>query len=116
MPDGATAAQGAYVTFPIEDMLRLIALESVRNRAIVLGEDLGTIPDGLQERLEAAAMLGMRVLWFETWHNRFTAPRIWTKGAAAMTSTHDLATVAGWWVRAGPAMAGQAGPVGRRGA
>ncbi len=97
VPDGASAAHGAYISFPIDDMLRLIAIESHRHRAIVLAEDLGTVPDGFQERLEAAGMLGMRVLWFERHQDRFTSPRIWTKGAAAMTSTHDLPTVAGWW-------------------
>ncbi len=97
VPDGGSAADGAYISFPIEDMLRLIALESHRHRAIVLAEDLGTIPDGFQDRLEQAGMLGMRVLWFEKHHDRFTSPRIWTRGATAMTSTHDLPTVAGWW-------------------
>ncbi len=97
VPDGASAADGAYLSFPVDDMLRLIALESHRHRAIVLAEDLGTIPDGFQDRLEAAAMLGMRVLWFERHDDRFTSPRDWTKGAVAMTSTHDLPTTAGWW-------------------
>jgi len=97
VPDGASAADGAYISFPIDDMLRLIALESHRHRAIVLAEDLGTIPDGFQDRLEAAAMLGMRVMWFERHDERFTSPRDWTKGAVAMTSTHDLPTTAGWW-------------------
>ena len=97
VPDGASARDGAYIAFPIDDMLRLIALESHRHRAIVLAEDLGTIPDGFQERLEAAAMLGMRVLWFERDNDRFTSPRDWTQGAVAMTSTHDLPTMAGWW-------------------
>ena len=97
VPDGGSAAEGAYISFPIEDMLRLIALESHRHRAIVLAEDLGTIPEGFQDRLEQAGMLGMRVLWFEKHRDRFTSPRIWTKGATAMTSTHDLPTVAGWW-------------------
>jgi 4-alpha-glucanotransferase len=97
VPDGSSAADGAYISFPIDDMLLLIALESHRHRAIVLAEDLGTIPDGFQNRLEQAGMLGMRVLWFEKHNDRFTSPRIWTKGATAMTSTHDLPTVAGWW-------------------
>ena len=97
VPEGGSAADGAYISFPIEDMLRLIALESHRHRAIVLAEDLGTIPEGFQDRLEQAGMLGMRVLWFEKHNHRFTSPRIWTKGATAMTSTHDLPTVAGWW-------------------
>ena len=98
VPDGASAADGAYIAFPTEDLLRLIALESSRHRAIVLGEDLGTIPDGFQERLQDAGILGMRVLWFERdKQDRFTPPSTWTKAAVAMTSTHDLATVSGWW-------------------
>ncbi len=98
VPDGASAADGAYIAFPTGDLLRLIALESSRHRAIVLGEDLGTIPDGFQERLQEAGILGMRVLWFERdKQDRFTPPSTWTKSAVAMTSTHDLATVAGWW-------------------
>ena len=97
VPEGASAREGAYLTYPLEDLLRLIALESSRNRAIVLGEDLGTIPDGFQQRLADAGALGMRVLWFERYGPLFTNPRAWTAAAAAMTSTHDLATVAGWW-------------------
>ncbi len=97
VPEGASAAHGAYLSFPIGDMLRLIALESRRHRAIVLAEDLGTIPDGFQERLQAEGMLGMRVLWFERQDDRFTSPRTWTKGAVGMTTTHDLPTTAGWW-------------------
>ncbi len=97
VPDGASAREGAYLAFPLDDLLRLIALESTRNRAIVLGEDLGTIPDGFQDRLAESGTLGMRVLWFERRHGLFTDPRAWTRKAAAMTSTHDLPTVAGWW-------------------
>ena len=97
VPDGASARHGAYLAMPTQDLLRLIALESHRNRAIVLGEDLGTIPDGFQDAMAGAGMLGMRVLWFEKAHNLFTDPRSWSRAAAAMTSTHDLATIAGWW-------------------
>ena len=97
VPEGALASEGAYLAFPLEDMLRLIALESSRNRAIVLCEDLGTIPEGFQERLAEGGTLGMRVLWFEKRHGLFTDPRRWTGAAAGMTSTHDLPTVAGWW-------------------
>ena len=58
VPDGASAKEGAYIAFPLDDLLRLIALESERNRAIVLGEDLGTIPEGFQDRLAAAGNAG----------------------------------------------------------
>ena len=97
VPDGKAATEGAYLSFPLQDMLNLIALESLRNQAIVLGEDLGTIPEGFQDQLAGAGVLGMRVLWFEKQHGSFDDPRTWSKAAAAMTSTHDLATVAGWW-------------------
>jgi 4-alpha-glucanotransferase len=112
-PDGASAAEGAYLRFPFQDLKRLIALESWRHRAIVLGEDLGTLPDGFQPQLEAAGILGMRVLWFERWGDgSFKPPHEWSRGAVGMTSTHDLPTVAGWWrghdldVRAGLGLIG----------
>ena len=97
VPDGAAASEGAYLAFPLRDLLRLIALESVRSRAVVLGEDLGTVPDGFPEQLQDAGILGMRVLWFERHSGLFTEPGTWTRGAAGMTTTHDLPTVAGWW-------------------
>lgn len=109
VPDGMAASEGAYLSFPLDDMLRLIALESHRNRCIVLGEDLGTIPDGFQERLAVAGALGMRVLWFEKRHGLFLDPRHWSNAAAAMTSTHDLATVAGWWTSRDLAWRGRLG-------
>ena len=97
-PDGAAAAEGVYLHFPLHDMVRLIRLESFRHKAIVLGEDLGTVPDGFQDAIASAGILGMRVLWFERAQDLgFTAPSGWDRNATAMTSTHDLATVAGWW-------------------
>ncbi len=98
IPDGAGATEGAYLRYPETDLLRLIALESQRARAIVVAEDLGTLPDGFQARLTEAGIAGMRVLWFERDRNDdFTPPSGWTRQAAAMTTTHDLPTVAGWW-------------------
>jgi 4-alpha-glucanotransferase len=97
VPEGASAAEGAYLAYPMENLLRLIALESRRHRAIVIGEDLGTVPPGFSDRLNAAGILSMRVLWFEREGAAFKAPEEWSEHAAAMTSTHDLPTVAGWW-------------------
>ena len=65
VPDGSPARDGAYLHYPFEDLLRLIALESWRHRAIVIGEDLGTVPGGMRERLSESDLLGIRVLWFE---------------------------------------------------
>ncbi|EHM02864.1 4-alpha-glucanotransferase [Acetobacteraceae bacterium AT-5844] len=97
VPHGASPKDGAYLRYPLEDLLRLVALESWRHKGIVIGEDLGTVPAGFRPRLEKAGLAGMRVLWFERSGERFTAPAYWTEGAVAMTSTHDLPTVAGWW-------------------
>ncbi len=98
VPEGAGSKDGAYISFPERDLMRLIALESLRHRAIVLAEDLGTVPEGFQDRLRESGIDGMRVLWFERDRaDCYVPPAHWTREASAMTGTHDLATVAGWW-------------------
>ena len=97
IPEGGDPADGAYLSYPLTDLLRLLALESQRHRAIVVGEDLGTVPDGFQAALETTGLHGMRVLWFERNGQGFASPRSWGQTAVAMTGTHDLPTVAGWW-------------------
>jgi 4-alpha-glucanotransferase len=97
VPAGASAAEGAYLRYPIQDLLRLIALESWRYRAIVIGEDLGTVPAGFDSQLAQAGLLGIRVLWFETFYGGFKAPGQWSRDAIAVSTTHDLPTIAGWW-------------------
>ena len=96
-PRGADPHEGAYLAYPLDDLLRLTALESHRHRAIIIGEDLGTVPAGFRDRIGRAGVYGMRVLCFERERNRFAPPQAWSAAAAAMTSTHDLPTVAGWW-------------------
>lgn len=97
IPAGAKAPDGAYLHYPLDDLLRLLALESVRHRAIILGEDLGTVPDGLRETLAARGILGMRVLLFEQDPpGRFKPILDWPDNALATTSTHDLPPLAGW--------------------
>ena len=98
IPDGADPTEGAYLRYPFTDLLRLVRLESWRHRAVILAEDLGTVPDGFSAQLAQAGVLGMRVLWFERDEDGpFRRPAAWARDAAAMTSTHDLPTVAGWW-------------------
>jgi 4-alpha-glucanotransferase len=97
VPEGATPAEGAYLTYPFDDLLRLIALESLRHGAVVIGEDLGTVPQGFRGRLRRAGIAGMDALWFERSRAAFRPPARWRRDAVAMTTTHDLPTVAGWW-------------------
>jgi 4-alpha-glucanotransferase len=98
IPEGASPADGAYLNFPVSDLLRLLALESVRHNVVVIGEDLGTVPEGFHDMLEQSGIHGMRVLWFERdAQTGFVPARGWGSTDVAMTSTHDLPTVAGWW-------------------
>lgn len=97
VPDGARPSDGAYLAYPFDDMERLVALESHRHRAIVTGEDLGTVPEGFRERLARRGILGMQVLWFERDAHRFKPADQYSANAIAVTGTHDLPTIAGWW-------------------
>lgn len=98
VPDGAGAGEGAYLTYPLEDLLRLVAIEAHAHGAIAIGEDLGTVPEGLREEMTARGILGMRVLPFERdADGGFLPPQEWQREAVGMTSTHDLPTIAGWW-------------------
>jgi 4-alpha-glucanotransferase len=96
-PQDASPEDGAYLNYPMTDLLRLIALESWRHRAIVIGEDLGTVPEGFSDRLGDAGLMGMRVLLFQNDGHRFYRPDEWSSRAIATTTTHDLPTIAGWW-------------------
>ncbi|WP_268796577.1 4-alpha-glucanotransferase [Pseudomonas huanghezhanensis] len=96
VPLGSPANEGAYLNYPLDDMLRLLCLESWKHKAVVLGEDLGTVPEGLHEKLSARAILGMRVLLFEQDNAVFKPIIKWSDDALATSSTHDLPTLKGW--------------------
>ncbi|RSV19940.1 4-alpha-glucanotransferase [Sphingomonas sp. ABOLG] len=99
VPDGGTAADGAYLTMPGDTLKNIVAIEAYRANAIVIAEDLGTVPAGLRADLSRRGMLGMRVLPFERdQQGAFIPPSRWDADAVAMTGTHDTPTLAGWWV------------------
>lgn len=83
---------GAYVRYPWEDLLGILALESVRAQAYVVGEDLGTIEPWMREALAAWGVMSYRLLWFED-----DRPSTFPRQALAAVTTHDLPTVAGLW-------------------
>ena len=92
------AAERARISrFPEQDLLRLVALELWRHRAIVLGEDLGTVPEGFQEPAARRRGDGPACALVRARRGLVHPALGWTREAVAMTSTHDLPTVAGWW-------------------
>jgi 4-alpha-glucanotransferase len=99
IPNGMKATEGCYVGYPFADLLRLVALESTRHRCAVIGEDLGTVPDGFRETMQAAKMLSYRVMAFERRADgAFVPPAEYPALAAASAATHDLATLEGFWL------------------
>jgi 4-alpha-glucanotransferase len=97
VPHGAPAGEGAYLSMPFDDLLRIVTIESHRARAIVIGEDLGTVPPGFRDVMAARGIYGMAVLPFEREDDVFRPAARWSPQAVAMTGTHDTPTIAGWW-------------------
>jgi 4-alpha-glucanotransferase len=93
-----SAAEGAYVRYPIEDLLAILALESHRNSCMVIGEDLGTVPQEIVSILQQAGVYSYKVLYFERdGQGNFRAPDEYKTQAMATISTHDLPTLRGYW-------------------
>ena len=92
IPTGVGAAGGAYVKYPASDLLALLAAESRRGKAFVIGEDLGLVEPAVRRRLHRRGALSYRLLWFEG-----PTPDQWPKSSVAAVGTHDLPTLAGTW-------------------
>ena len=92
VPQDQKAKDGAYVRYHAEDLLAIIAIESQRAGAIVVGEDLGTVEPGVREQLADHNILSYRLLWFED-----IPPSQYPEKALAAVTTHDLPTLAGVW-------------------
>lgn len=98
VPRGCSSAQGAYVHYPLDDLIAILALESVRNHCIVIGEDLGTVPDEVRDAMERYHLYHYKVFLFEKEQDqRFKAPWQYVRNALATVTTHDLPTLRGWW-------------------
>jgi 4-alpha-glucanotransferase len=94
----ADGAPGAYVRQPVDDLLGVVALESHRQRCVVVGEDLGTVPGGLRRLLDRTGVLGCSVLYFEREADgSFRRAASYRSGTIASIGTHDLPTLAGFW-------------------
>jgi glycogen operon protein len=96
VPAGAAGSDGAYVGFPLETLIAITAIESHLARCTIIGEDLGTVPEGLRRRLAAANILSYRVLWFEKDGEAFRPPDRYPRLSVSCLSSHDLPTFGGW--------------------
>ncbi len=98
IPAGMPAAAGAYVRYRPQELFGIVALESVRNRTVIVGEDLGVVPEGFRETMAAEGLLSCRLLWFERRADgSFRPPGEYPGDAMVSVTTHDLATLAGFW-------------------
>ena len=98
IPEGLEAKRGLYVRDRHEDVIRILALESERNRVVIVGEDLGTVADEIRETLSRFGILSYRLFYFEKWQNGvFKIPHEYPAQALVSSSTHDLPTLAGFW-------------------
>jgi glycogen operon protein len=96
VPQGSPGKDGAYVNFPLDVLLAITAIESHRARCTIIGEDLGTVPEGLRERLGGSDILSYRVLWFEKDGESFRPPDRYPPLSVSCLSSHDLPTFVGW--------------------
>jgi 4-alpha-glucanotransferase len=95
IPLGAERKNGAYVRYRAHELLAILALESARAGAFVVGEDLGTVEEGVREKLAERGVLSYKVMWFEK-----DRPATYPQRALAAVTTHDLPTIAGLWTGA----------------
>lgn len=100
VPQGARPVDGAYIRYPFDDLLGLVALESMRHRCLVVGEDLGTVPPGFRQALNDRGIFSYEVLYFARDRKGFRAPKRWPTDALGTVSTHDLPPLAGYWTGA----------------
>lgn len=98
IPYGETADHGAYVQYPVDDLLAILALESQRHQCMVIGEDLGTVPVEIVSKLRDSGVYSYKVLYFENDHEKtFRAPQAYPEQSMAVATTHDLPVLRGYW-------------------
>ncbi len=100
VPPGMRADQGVYVSYPLHDLIGILALESQRNRCLIIGEDLGTVPEAMRQAMRARGILAYRLFYFEKhWQgdHGFKSPWEIDRDALVAATTHDLPTLAGFW-------------------
>jgi 4-alpha-glucanotransferase len=97
VPGGASPQDGAYVHYPLEQLLTVVSLESARNRCLVVGEDLGVVPQEMRTAMPQFGLYAYKVMLFEKQDGRFRAPQDYQRRALATVTTHDMPTLRSFW-------------------
>jgi 4-alpha-glucanotransferase len=99
VPQAHSPIDGAYVRYPLDDLLGILSLESHRNRCLIIAEDLGTVPEEFRRKIAEADILSYRVLLFEraAGNQGFLPPSNYPKLSIAVAGNHDLPTLRAWW-------------------
>jgi len=97
VPAGASPAAGAYVHYPLQQLAAVLALESARAACLVVGEDLGVVPEEVRAAMRGYGLYHYKVMWFEKENGGFRPPEAYPRRSLATVSTHDLATIRGYW-------------------
>jgi 4-alpha-glucanotransferase len=97
VPGGASPTEGAYVYYPLHQLLTVLSLESERNACLVVGEDLGVVPDEMRQAMPEFGLYHYKVLLFEKMDGRFRRPDEFVKRALAAVTTHDMPTLRSYW-------------------
>ncbi|WP_418251718.1 1,4-alpha-glucan branching protein GlgB [Gallibacterium anatis] len=94
---GKNAANGAYVHYPIDEMMAVLAIESQRCHCLIVGEDLGIVPPEVRQWLDRYGVYSYAVIYFNRSYDGYLLPEQYKKNALAVVSTHDLAPLSGFW-------------------
>jgi 4-alpha-glucanotransferase len=98
IPPGLPPSQGAYIHYSVDELFGILALESQRNQCMVIGEDMGTVPDVVRDRMNCWGVYSYKVFYFEKEHAEcYKWPDHYQDTAAVAVSTHDLPTLTGFW-------------------
>ncbi|QIM68499.1 4-alpha-glucanotransferase [Basfia succiniciproducens] len=97
IPEGKTAADGVYVHYPFNELMAILAIESQRNQCLIIGEDLGTVPDEVRSKLKEFQILSYFVVYFSNQNGEFPQGKDFPVNAFATIGTHDVPSLAGFW-------------------
>ncbi len=97
VPAGSSARDGAYVHYPLHELLTVIVLESARSHCLIVGEDLGVVPDEMRHAMPEFGLYHYKVLLFEKHDGRYRRPQEYVRHALATVTTHDMPTLRSFW-------------------